>query len=228
MFKAIKYVYSAIIDLIFPDRCVICNKEDGIICHGCLKSLKPLPSHSIEPVSGIDKIYCYGEYTGNLKTVIKKLKFSKKQKIANILGEKMAEMLKPNISTLEDIVLIPVPLHKKREIERGFNQSLLLCLTISEKLRLPYLENEVIRDKDTEYMHSLSKKDRLKNVKDAFKINNPTKLKNKTVIIIDDILTTGATISQIGKLLKTNKSGKIIGATCAMATATPIIKNHKN
>ena len=218
MFKTLKYIFSAIADLIFPYKCVICHKENEIICQKCLKSLKPLPCNIIEPRDGIDKIYCYEAYTGNLKTVIQKLKFNKKQKIADILGEKMAEILKVNLAGLENMILIPVPLHKKREKERGFNQSLLICKKISEKLNIPYLQDNIIRTKETKYMYRLSKKERFANVKQAFKIVNPESIKNKTVIIIDDIFTTGATISQIAKLLKKNGINKVIGATVAMAT----------
>jgi len=217
MIKKLRTVLDSILDFIFPYRCVICGKETEIICSKCLKSIKPLNSQKIEPKKGIDKLLCYGAYSGSLKKVIISFKFYGKQKIAEILGRKISEMIKKHLEIQENTIIIPIPLHPLREKERGFNQAKLLSEEVSKNLNILCVTDSVSRIKETKYMHSLDKKERFKNIKNAFKITKPEMIKDKNIIVIDDIFTTGATMSQFALLLKSAGCKSVTSAAAALA-----------
>lgn len=113
-------------------------------------------------------------------------------------------------------LIIPVPLHSTRERERGYNQAALLANLIAENYKIPYLDNILIRDKYTPSQSKMAKKDRWTNVHKAFKINNFNSIQGKNILIIDDLLTTGATVSEAAKTLKKSEVGIVAVFTLAI------------
>lgn len=111
---------------------------------------------------------------------------------------------------------MPVPIHKKRKRQRGYNQSELITKEIASKLENLEYQNKVLQKvKHTIPQSSLSKEQRKRNVESVYKIINKEKIKNKKVILFDDIYTTGATVKEIAKLLKQNGASKILVLTIA-------------
>jgi ComF family protein len=98
--------------------------------------------------------------------------------------------------------IIPVPLSKNKLKKRGFNQSLEISKKISKKTKIPVLKNELLKIKDTKDQIDLSKIERRKNLKKAFELRLKTNLKDKKVLLIDDVYTTGATLNECAKILK--------------------------
>ncbi|MDZ7377321.1 MAG: ComF family protein, partial [candidate division KSB1 bacterium] len=129
----------------------------------------------------------------------------------------MAEKLKPLNFSPDETLLIPVPLHKTRARERGYNQSALLCRAIARQTGLPYDEHILKRVRYTRSQTKLSASERLKNVNQAFRIVNKEPIQNKNVILIDDVITTGATMNECARELITNGARTV--ALCAIAHA---------
>ena len=106
-------------------------------------------------------------------------------------------------------IIIPTPLHKKRLLERGFNQSYLLATHISSQFNIPITNNILYRKKNIQHQANLNKKQRLKNIQNSFAIKNTKIIKNKSIVLIDDIITTGATLNEQAKLLKQNNARSV-------------------
>lgn len=129
------------------------------------------------------------------------MKFHKNRPLAKTLGGLLATCALPD--GLQSVV--PVPLGRKRMLERGFSQTYHLAKEVSRKKDLPLLDDLVIRKRETPPQSLLTRKERLKNLRDAFGLRRQEgKPLPESVLIVDDVMTTGATLSEIGKLLKSN------------------------
>ena len=114
-------------------------------------------------------------------------------------------------------LVVPVPLSSTRLRERGYNQSQLLAQELVKSLGLPLEFNNVIRTRNTQFQARLSEKERWTNIEGAFKIKHPKKFDGKNVLIVDDLLTTGATASEIARILKESGAQKVGVLTLAIA-----------
>lgn len=108
-------------------------------------------------------------------------------------------------------VIIPVPMHKYKLLKRGYNQSALLAMKLTSKLQIKYLPQALIKSNNTIPQAELKKDDRIKNVKNSFKVNPKFKesLKGKNILLVDDVITTGATIDECCKTLRKSGPKKI-------------------
>jgi len=177
--------------LLFPPKCLICGGySEKCICDGCFSRIK-----FIDRIEG--DVYFVGAYEGVLEKAIKLLKFRLKKKISRDLS---FIMLNHNPFVDFDII-VPVPLHKKRMAERGFNQSAEIAGDLSRETGKPVIEGVLVRSRDTRHQFELSPRERSLNIKGAFTIKDPVKVFNKRVLIIDDIYTTGATINECRRCL---------------------------
>jgi len=113
--------------------------------------------------------------------------------------------------------IIPVPLHRTKKRGRGFNQSDVIADALSERIKIPVLKKTVIRKKFTKTQTALKKEEREQNVSRAFSLRNPDMLKKKSVVLVDDVLTTGSTMKSIALLLRENLINKVYIATLARA-----------
>jgi len=154
-----------------------------------------------------------GPYEGVLKQLIYEFKYRSKQEIARVLGNMMLDLLKrlpwPNFD-----YVVPVPLHSKRLRERGYNQAYLLANVISSQIGLP-IYTGLIRVKPTEHQTLLDKSLRKRNLRGAFKIVDSYKLCNKTLLVVDDVYTTGATSAECSKCLLQAGAKAVYVLTCA-------------
>jgi ComF family protein len=122
----------------------------------------------------------------------------------------------PALPTLPTIdVLMPVPLHPKRLREREYNQSLLLAHGLGQHLQIPLVLSCLLRIKATAPQTSLSRKERLTNLHRAFSIDDATRIKDKRILLIDDVFTTGTTLHECAKALRKAGSGPVYGLTLA-------------
>ena len=150
-------------------------------------------------------VYFIGAYEGVLEKAIKLLKFRLKKRIARYLSDIMA-----NHNPFRDFdLIIPVPLHKHRLDERGFNQSELIAAEISKRSGAPLVGDCLIRIKDTKHQFELGRAERLSNLNGAFAINDPQTVKGKRILLIDDIYTTGSTIGECRRCLLESGAGPV-------------------
>lgn len=226
-----------LLDFLFPKRCVGCRKIGDFLCGDCFSRIeytsvyscpeclrssfnglthpKCLKKHSLEGVFPVVS------YKGIVKKLLYQFKYSPYlSSLSDLLSEIMYEGLIQNESFNNVLSLKPaiiaVPLSAKRQRQRGYNHAELLGKNLGVRLGLK-TENILTRKIDTKPQYKLKKEQRLQNIKGAFSMSHNIKfdLKNKTVILIDDIATTYATLKECAKVLKQNGAGKVYGLVFA-------------
>lgn len=213
--KFIRAGAKAVLDLIYPKKCFSCGKDRVYFCDDCLKNLEEPPSLYIEWLDGL----VVGGSVKN-KALFKAIKFLKYRggaEIASDLGRLLAQRAKEKIPFFgPNTILMPIPLFYKRERERGFNQAELLARAISGALKIPFKKDILERIKDTPAQaKTSSRKERFENIKNAFELKRDLSLWRPEVILVDDVLTTGATMSEAAKTLRKAGAKKIIGLVVA-------------
>ncbi len=207
----ISRLYNAFLDLLFPPSCRMCGTDGSWLCTSCLAQCGPSVSIA-KPVRNVDRLYCLGSYdTEALKRTIQQLKYSGGRVLSEALGNALGTLVK-NIITADYIV--PVPLHKSRERRRGFNQARLIAQAVASVLDLPVIE-PAVRVKNTKPQVTLHEHERAVNVAHAFALAREVDFVGKHGIIIDDVFTTGATISEVAAVLRSASMEHITALTIA-------------
>ena len=194
------------------DKCPLCGRvvEDYGLCHECISLINQDPAYYYD-IESLDDLIVSSTYSGIMRRLIIDFKFKGKLSYGEIISEIMTEkILEKN---LKDQVITYVPMHRKKEGERGYNQSKILADKIARNVDLPCQDvfEKVI---DTKFQVGLKKFDREENLRDAFEVKNYA----EEIIIVDDVITTGATISELTKIAK--KAG--IKKVTALIAATEI------
>ncbi len=206
------------IHLLLPTFCPLCQSRSDTfsiapLCRACWLKIKPFHGYSCSicalPVESGDVHICgeclksrphfsrvitYGIYEDMLKEAIRLYKYTFIRRLAKPLSSLLLSLQIP-----EADAIVPVPLTKKRLIERGFNQSLLIARHLSENLNIPLAATLLEKTRETEHQSLLSRSRRLKSLKGAFRIRE--RIKDCRVIIVDDVLTTGTTLNECAKIL---------------------------
>lgn len=160
-----------------------------------------------------DSTYAPFIYQGATRYLILGLKSNAEYKNARSLGLLLAEGLKQHAS-LPDCIM-PVPLHKTRYRQRGFNQVIEIARTVSKELQLPLDMNSCVRHRDTPHQTRLTAKQRRKNIKNAFIVQKPIQARH--IAIIDDVMTTGSTVHELARVLKKAGVTRVDVWVCARA-----------
>jgi len=204
-------IKNLFLDIIFPIECLGCGKEGEWLCGECQNKIRP-DSHSLRG-EFLDRIFTFYSYDNELlKKLIHGLKYKFVEELVLPLGEILVRELKKVEGQIgRPDFIVPVPLHRKRLLERGYNQSELLSLKISEHFGWP-MENKVLaRSRRTASQVSLSGGARKENVCGAFVVINSSKVLNKKIVLVDDVTTTGATMEECVKALKQAGAREVLG-----------------
>lgn len=212
------FLYKNTINIIYPEKCIKCGRKDTLFCDDCISKTQVAQRETRE---GIMSVFDYRD--PYIRKAIWNLKYYNKKNLGDIFGNILYKTFIEEISELRlyslgnKIMVIPVPISKKRNRGRGYNQSLTIAKSFSEQEDIFELKsNLVFKNRETTPQARLkNKKDRLNNIKGAFSLKDKNLVKNKTIIIIDDVTTTGGTLTEIIKLLKKNKAKKVLGLTIA-------------
>ena len=198
-----KLICTACLQATIKDRsscqhCALPLAKSQAFCGDCLKH----PHH-------FSQIHAIGDYQAPFPALIKKFKYSKNLLEGGLLAILLAESIRCNFSSakIKKIdYLLPVPLHPDKLRQRGFNQAGLIAEHLSNVFNIPILNNTAIRNKKTQPQEGLSLKQRKANLDDAFMINDAhlAKIAGKHIVIIDDVVTTGATANSLCKVLLEN------------------------
>jgi ComF family protein len=156
-------------------------------------------------------------YEGVARQLIHRFKFGKKPRLAGAVSAPLCAELYANAKGAGAEVVVPIPLHRKRIFGRSFNQSYLIALEVGKTLSLPVDAGVLARVRFTSPQFSLTSVERHKNIKGAFAVRHPEKITGKTVVIVDDIMTTGSTMWEAAKTLKKGGAKKVICAASARA-----------
>lgn len=148
--------------------------------------------------SAFGYVYALGLHEGALREAVHHLKFGDREELAPPLGRRLAAL----ISTRPDC-LVPVPLHRSRLVERGFNQATLIARAIAAELSIPVMDQAMTRLRRTGHQAKLDRAARMKNLQHAFGVaRTPAPWAGKSVLLVDDVLTTGATAVAVANVLR--------------------------
>lgn len=222
-------VLKKLIHHVFPSYCLFClTKTSGAdICSSCQKDLPYLKKSClicgnsvtsdllicgkcISTPPPFDKTYALFQYTAPISSLILQLKFNHQLIFARLFGEWMGEFLK---NKPRPECIIPVPLHSKRTQERGYNQALEMARPLSKILKIPIEFSTCSRTRYTKPQAELPESDRKSNIHGAFKVN--AHCSYHYVAILDDVVTTGQTVSELSRVLKKQGVQKIDIWCCA-------------
>ncbi len=221
MWEQVKKIYTQLILIVFPEVCFGCNKVGPCVCNSCLSNLARPGS---EKLPSKEHISALGYEDEVVSKIIWQIKYKGATSLISIcgkiLGAAIAEYLTKNdIPKSQEIIIIPVPLSKNRRKQRGFNQSELLARATAKNVGgyLLHVENSAIaKIKDTESQTGIKdKRKRQDNQIGAFALLNNDNVKDKFIILVDDVLTTGSTTSECKKILLGGGANKVLIATLA-------------
>lgn len=217
----------------FPRFCVLCDerltKTEQCLCVNCLSELPRTNAHRIKenlieqifwgclPIQNATSFFYYTN--DEMHSIIHKIKYHDQPLIAERLSEIMTKEILESDFFDEIDIIIPVPVHWHRYIQRGYNQSDYIARGISRATNIPIGYRIVERIIDNESQTRMSSMTRRSNVKDIFRLKRPDEIEGKHVLIVDDVITTGSTIIALGEELVKAKGVKISVISMAYSTS---------
>lgn len=219
MLNFVPNFFIKIVNVVYPPKCILCGKyNDNFICDICRKRIKKYEKFYLCNNTNrllIDEVYfdklyyCY-TYKGLIRTILINYKFNNKSYFCNFFAKMLLNCKKTyGFFSIYDII-IPVPMDKQKQLIRGYNQTVLITDIIAKNTQIINGKDIIKKVKKTETQSTLNEVQRKENVKNAFGINDVSKILNKKIILFDDIYTTGATVNEISKLLKQNGAKEVL------------------
>jgi ComF family protein len=221
----VRILVDPLLAVVFPSQCPSCGSAlshptTGPLCEACWSALDrgavAARCRCGSPLSGSGRPACgrcrrgltplsaslsLGAYDGPLRAAIHELKYHGRRRVAARLAERIAAAPVASVLLTPDTVLVPVPLYPRRRRERGFNQAELIALELGRRLALPVRAQCLVRRLDTPSQTGLTAKERRSNVKDAFAVVRRAQVAGRVVVLVDDVVTTGATLRACARVL---------------------------
>lgn len=234
---------SRLLDLLFPPLCHLCrafipDAGEVKLCPSCLERAIPVTAplchccgqpfatsggtnHLCGRCSVARQPFLFARSALRYEKVVKELihgyKYGYQVKLRRPLALLAAPLLQEAVAGFKADMILPVPLHKKRLRQRGFNQSLLLAELLAKKWHIPLSRNNLRRSRWTEPQINLSATEREENVKGAFALKEPEQFRNKRLLLVDDVYTTGSTVKECSRVLAKECGAKVAVLTIARA-----------
>lgn len=219
-------------ELFFPRCCLICGarllEQEKMLCIGCLAGLPRTGFHR-EKENRVERnfwgkfpieratSFLYYARGGDVRQLLYELKYYGNKQVGEVMGRLMAaELLSSRFFEGIDVI-VPVPLHRRRERWRGYNQSYCLAKGLSAVTGIPVQANIMIRDRNTETQTHKGQYERWENVQNLFHCSRPQDLEHKHILLVDDVLTTGATLVSCADALQDIPGLRISVLTLALA-----------
>jgi ComF family protein len=236
----LRTLLGTLADLAYPTACAHCNAfcdGGGPLCPQCTDKLHELSIaaaciHCAMPIAQANAPCprCLGKglypfervarlciYDDPVKTLVRQFKYHRRWPLAEWLTDRLLEQPRIQLLLKEIDGIVPVPLHRRREFSRGYNQAKVIAARIAKRFRLPLIQ-PLRRIRNTEQQTAqTSQKDRHANVRDAFTLKDPSPIEGKRILVVDDVLTTGATLQAVGRVLLTAKAASLSGLVLAVA-----------
>lgn len=232
-------IIKQIINFIFPRYCVSCNKRlmDGeeCVCTVCMLMLPRTDYHLLEHsplekkywgIIPIEKAVSLFHHDGHVaRRIIYSMKYWKRPDVGRWVGKFYAEEIKQKTEFFNGIdTIIPIPLSWHRRLKRGYNQCYEIALGINAITGIPICDNTIKRIKNNPSQTTMNHIERKENVEGIFKLNNPSNIRGKHVLIVDDVTTTGSTLLSCAKEIMKAGDVRISILTISLASKTPIPK----
>lgn len=228
-----KHIFDSVVHLFYPHTCINCGSDaiskNELLCISCISELphtqyENIPKNPVEKIfwgrapieAAFAQLYFHkGQITQH---IIHELKYRGNRAIGIYMGNIMGKTIQGAARFQHIDYLIPLPLFPKKEFKRGYNQASLICKGISEATAIPVMENNVVRQLPTETQTKKHRTERWENVAESFGVKNPDLLENKHILLVDDVLTTGATIEACCSAIQHIPGIKMSIATLAVAS----------
>ena len=226
----LRFYIDALVKLFYPRPCYACNNNeidnDEMICMECLYKLPYTTFESMED-NPTEKLFwgristsfaCsifYFEKENVLQNIIHQIKYKNEKELGIFMGKLMGLKINDLIKAHNIDFMIPMPIHPKKEKKRGYNQATLLCKGINSINKLDYMENAIVKIQHTETQTKKSRIERWRNVEQVFYVPNPHVILGKNILIIDDVITTGASTEACGQILLEHGANSI--SICGLA-----------
>lgn len=232
MFR-LKEIKESLLHVVFPHVCDGCGSDllniESNLCIRCLASL-PETNFEIHPNNPVEKdfwgrlpiisgsAHLYFTKESLVQHLMHQLKYRGNKELGLQVGRIMGVALKSSNRFNDIDALIPLPLFPSKEKKRGYNQAKVLCDGIAEIMNLPVFSNVIIRPQHTETQTKKGRIERWKNIEGKFKLIDPSAIENKHLLLIDDVVTTGATLEACGNELLSANNVKLSVATLCIAS----------
>jgi ComF family protein len=216
MFKLIHKILEKLSEILFPEQCIGCRKEGEVFCKKC--RLRSKASHRGKTsLPFVSKVFSWGLYRDKvLREVLRRFKYHGTYGLSHPLSEMLHELIKPHISSsTENILLLPIPMTLQKKRIRGYNQAELMAQSLAKKISIPHSSKILLKIKNTPSQTELEGFERILNIKDSFAVSKPEEVKNKKILLVDDISTTGATLSEAARVLKEAGAREVMGLVVA-------------
>lgn len=230
---SLKHLFTDAMHLFYPHNCIGCGSdvvsENSMLCLRCISSLPYTGYEGIEnnPVEDIFKgraiikeaastfYFTKGHLVQNL---IHQLKYKGAQQVGQYLGALMGNALLQSGRFMNIDYLVPLPLYADKEFKRGYNQSTILCNGMATTMQVPVLNDNVVRQRYTDTQTKKHRSERWQNVEGSFAIKNPAILAGKNILLVDDVITTGATLEACAQCMRQVAGLQICLSTLATAS----------
>lgn len=230
MLKKLKSFFNPLLDIVYPQLCISCDLEDPLdgipFCINCLDELPFAQLHN-ERDNIVEKFFWgrveiekgtslfYFQKGSAVQEMLHHLKYKNQKSIGTTLGIYYGQQLRGSDFIKDIDIILPVPIHVSKKRKRRYNQSAVIAEGISSVTNIPWNDSTLIKNRKSVTQTEKTREERLQNLAQTFLIPDPDLIKDKHVLIIDDILTTGATLETICKMVA-EKAGKVSVAVVAV------------
>ena len=221
----LRNILNSFIEIFYPRCCYGCEdillENENYLCSNCRHNL-PITNYHLENNNDIKKLFfgkvdliysvAFLDYSkgGIVQSMIHKLKYKGNQEIGTFIGKWYGNLLLDEMPSIKDIdIIIPVPMHKKKLRQRGYNQVDTFGKELANIFKIEYNKDILIRTKYNKSQTTKNRKQREKNIRGAFEINNIDKAVGKHIAIVDDVITTGATLENCCKIINKIPNTKV-------------------
>ena len=223
-------VFDDLLQTLFPNYCLGCKSavpKKTILCLHCLSELPKTSSHlsnsnplvkllqQLAPISYATSLF-YFEQQGLVQQLIHQLKYMNREQLGNFFGTQLGQKL-VNSPFLSCDLIVPIPLHKRRQRQRGYNQVSQFGQQLAKQLQIDYVPQNLIRHKATKTLVRLNTHQRAAQIKNAFSVVDSSVFAGKHLLLVDDVITTGTTLSEAANCLLQIEGVQVSVATIAFA-----------
>jgi len=232
MFARLIQLPRDLLEFIYPVSCLICEQPQTsprthLLCEKCLDEIAAYPLPDVEAIAGarggmssnhLQAVHAGWPFDAPMQAVIHAFKYRRRPSLSKVFGEMLAQRLQNDlVNEIQQAILVPVPLHRRRGRERGFNQSMLLAQALAEIWKMKILPRALERIRFTQQQATLTAPERQKNVEGAFAPSPKADLQHHTIFLVDDVFTTGATMNACAAALKAAGAERVVGLVLAKA-----------
>lgn len=214
--RALKRLGTGFLDLLFPPTCLYCGRVDFHFCPECQRALQdvPLVEHPAE-MPPLMAILSSGLHDGLLQAAVQALKYQNMPEVARPLGQRLAQLL-DHVDWEIDLI-VPVPLHEQRLLQRGYNQAGEVAQHLADASGIPFVPEASQRTRFTQTQVGLNREQRLQNVIESFGTDTNL-VQGKSILIVDDVKTTGATLAACAQPMLESGATAVYAVTVTAAT----------